>query len=770
MSVNFVKQSIAAFAADRDAHIASFTPTQNFGSIATLNAGFTTKNSNVFRALVGFTPPEEIPLGSRIVSATLTINVTVPLVATNVASHVYPVLREDWVETEVTWNIFKTSNDWGDPGCSEDGVDYDAGEGDAFNMPAGTGLLALDVTNSTQAMVDLEHATFTYLIRNDTENDASNFIASSRTGATPPTLAIEYIPPPYSDWLEEGSYEALFDVTSASFNVGLVLGTRTFGANDRIRVRYGTAADLTGATNGTYLDVSSGTAGDAIKVIGPASGASNTVKMYFQIQVSDDAGVSVAHSGEIRGPFYLTPLPATRTQNRVIFCGEGHDDKAVLASEVDEEPARINVLTLTEQNVRARIVAANAAGTLPITRIFRQGDDDGFCKYQGALFNFPRGADLLPDVAADTAYATDEADVAAVNRLDRSRHELPTDICPKSCCKGNHSGYHSYHRQAFLATLAGWTGDGAGDLATWNHAAQQAYHGWPASVSTDVETDGTPFSWHSDGYDWAEVHGNACFIHIDIGRSSMTGGPVTTALTANQINGVSPVPVSMSNQYDWHVDTDSRDFIEDTVTALAGTVQWFFLRMHHPPLGGHTGPSQYAHWGSLWKPGNGNGNNSAEWGGSAGWVADDRYSNPADYLATGLHGFLVSLLDDPRRIIVSLGHDHLFTHFDVDGILYWCCPQAAGSETGVYDDGFNAGHTPWRPNAGYVVVTYDASTVTLEYRRTYLADTGDDDPSDGIVTNDDIVETVVHPTQGGGRLAGRSSAFRLSARPDRIKV
>jgi hypothetical protein len=85
----------------------------------------------------------------------------------------------------------------------------------------------------------------------------------------------------------------------------------------------------------------------------------------------------------------------------------------------------------------------------------------------------------------------------------------------------------------------------------------------------------------------------------------------------------------------------------------------------------------------------------------------------------------------------------------VDGITYWCCPQAAGEDTSVYADGYSAGHDPFWPNAGYVICTYDANNVTLEYRRTYLAGTGDPDPSDGIIENDAVVRSLTVPAPDG---------------------
>jgi len=49
---------------------------------------------------------------------------------------IYNCLRTDWVESEATWNIYKTGNNWTTAGCSGAGTDYDSTAIDVIATPA----------------------------------------------------------------------------------------------------------------------------------------------------------------------------------------------------------------------------------------------------------------------------------------------------------------------------------------------------------------------------------------------------------------------------------------------------------------------------------------------------------------------------------------------------------------------------------------------------------------------------------------------------------
>lgn len=49
---------------------------------------------------------------------------------------IYNCLRTDWSESQATWNIYKTSNNWTTAGCSGAGTDYDSTAIDTIATPA----------------------------------------------------------------------------------------------------------------------------------------------------------------------------------------------------------------------------------------------------------------------------------------------------------------------------------------------------------------------------------------------------------------------------------------------------------------------------------------------------------------------------------------------------------------------------------------------------------------------------------------------------------
>lgn len=70
---------------------------------------------NVFRGLLEFNV-NDIPNGSTITAASLTINITV---VNSPTKHTMCRLRRaDWSETQSTWNIYKTSNNWSTAGAA----------------------------------------------------------------------------------------------------------------------------------------------------------------------------------------------------------------------------------------------------------------------------------------------------------------------------------------------------------------------------------------------------------------------------------------------------------------------------------------------------------------------------------------------------------------------------------------------------------------------------------------------------------------------------
>lgn len=79
---------------------------------------------------------------------------------------VYNVLRTDWVNTEVTWNIYKTSNNWTTAGCSGAGTDYDSSEIDSIPAVNNT-MTSFDLygAGATNPITPTWGATYDFLFR-----------------------------------------------------------------------------------------------------------------------------------------------------------------------------------------------------------------------------------------------------------------------------------------------------------------------------------------------------------------------------------------------------------------------------------------------------------------------------------------------------------------------------------------------------------------------------------------------------------------------------
>ena len=66
-----------------------------------------------------------VPTSVLLESASLVLNCSA-LSASPIFLDLYLILRSSWVETEATWNIYKTANNWTTAGAGSDGNDYQA--------------------------------------------------------------------------------------------------------------------------------------------------------------------------------------------------------------------------------------------------------------------------------------------------------------------------------------------------------------------------------------------------------------------------------------------------------------------------------------------------------------------------------------------------------------------------------------------------------------------------------------------------------------------
>src|SRR5512147_1903202 len=92
-------------------------PTTNYGGDNNLLAGERNDADNTtLRSLLGFAILANIPAGASIISATLSIYLNSVVFASNSAAIGVYRLKREWVEDQVTWNIYSTGNSWATAG------------------------------------------------------------------------------------------------------------------------------------------------------------------------------------------------------------------------------------------------------------------------------------------------------------------------------------------------------------------------------------------------------------------------------------------------------------------------------------------------------------------------------------------------------------------------------------------------------------------------------------------------------------------------------
>jgi len=136
--------------ASADAHINSLNPTSNFNTI--LYTGYSAAPT-VARAFFTF---DLSSIGSDEISAgTLKLTVKTDYASFAHTLNIFRVLR-NWVETQMTWNIYSTGNSWTTAGCGSDGNDY-------VNTILGSGSIGASEGVNTQLSFDFNATGITIL-------------------------------------------------------------------------------------------------------------------------------------------------------------------------------------------------------------------------------------------------------------------------------------------------------------------------------------------------------------------------------------------------------------------------------------------------------------------------------------------------------------------------------------------------------------------------------------------------------------------------------
>ena len=173
-----------------DSEIQADSPTTNFSTSDKVNIDGTgphghgvLKFPNIFGS-----GPNQIPLGSTISSATLTVRVSG---TTDVDPTVYQI-TESWVESQVTWNDRSTGVSWTDPGADGTTSHKATAEGD-FPMTS-NGFHSMAVTTSVQNWSNGEANEGWVFIDNSTSG--AGFRSSEyATVSNRPELSVTYTTP-----------------------------------------------------------------------------------------------------------------------------------------------------------------------------------------------------------------------------------------------------------------------------------------------------------------------------------------------------------------------------------------------------------------------------------------------------------------------------------------------------------------------------------------------------------------------------------------------
>jgi hypothetical protein len=248
-------------------------------------------------------------------------------------------------------------------------------------------------------------------------------------------------------------------------------------------------------------------------------------------------------------------------------------------------------------------------------------------------------------------------------------HSIPFYIC-----LGNHEGENDfYYRQ-----------NPGNNLCVWGTQSRKSYYPNPFpngfySGNADLEPYGIG---HPENY-YSWTWGDALFVVLDVYRDQCdtTDKPIKWAWSLGK------------KQYDWLKNT-----------LASSTSKYKFVFAHHvrgQGRGGITNATQF------------------EWGG---------LDNTKDRFATYRPGWdkpIHALFIEHGVNIFFQGHDHVFAHEVLDGVVYQACPMAADStyKIGMTDNG-DAYTSDTFAGTGHLRVTVNESGVKVDYVRAYLpADT-----------------------------------------------
>jgi len=241
------------------------------------------------------------------------------------------------------------------------------------------------------------------------------------------------------------------------------------------------------------------------------------------------------------------------------------------------------------------------------------------------------------------------------------------------------------HEQASQANLDGTPEN----VAVWTQNARNVYYPQPApndfytGDSEPVEHIGLLRDYYA--FTW----GDALFVILDPYWHSSVSVDNTFGSTAQDKKKRDLWEITLGDaQYEWFRQT-----------LESSSAKYKFVFAHHVNGTGRGGVEQ-AHlfeWGGYGKNGQ--------------WLFDQK--------RPGWEAPIHQIMADNHITIFFQGHDHVFAHQELDGVIYQTLPEPADPNYALYfDDIYTSGDI--FPNSGHVRVTVSPDGVTVNYIRSYL--------------------------------------------------
>ena len=169
-------------------------PDTNYGTFTTVSTG-RVSGTNVRRSPLRFPSLPSISADSIIEAKLRLFAYHYYSAAGNRTITVYRLRRDDWHETQATWNIYKTGNAWGTAGAANTTSDYYTDDPATYQTPTSPseGWVEFDVTEQVKSAI--ASGQYDCIVLGDESADSTAVLMRSRDydgGSLAPELVIDY--------------------------------------------------------------------------------------------------------------------------------------------------------------------------------------------------------------------------------------------------------------------------------------------------------------------------------------------------------------------------------------------------------------------------------------------------------------------------------------------------------------------------------------------------------------------------------------------------